>query len=290
MTLEINPLHKLFGAEIIGADLTQSLDDAIFAEIRNAFETYSVIVLRGPVITDEQQIALSDRFGKIQVAFKANQTGGSMFSRQSNIDFETGDIFPPDHPRLTYLKTNMMWHSDSSYMETETLCSMLSAREIPPVGGNTEFVSTRVAWDQLPDEMKARIEGLTVIHDLSYARDKMDKTILTDEQRAAAPPVKHPLVQINPANGRKSMLIGAHAAFIEGWSEADSRALLDDLVERASPPENIYSHAWQEGDVLVWDNRCVLHRATTFDSSRYRRHLERTTINVRPADQSERAA
>lgn len=281
MPLEIRPLHDLFAAEIIGADIAKPMSDAEFAPIGEAFETYSVIVIRGPVITDDQQIALSERFGDVQVAFKANQTGGSMFSRQSNINFDTNEIFPPDHPRLTYLKTNMMWHSDSSYMDTETLCSMLSAREIPPVGGNTEFVSTRVAWEALPEDMQIQLETLTVIHDLSYARDKMDKTILTDDQRAAAPPVKHPLVQTNPVNGKKSMLIGAHAAFIDGWSEADSRALLDDLVARASPPENIFSHQWADGDVIVWDNRCVLHRATTFDATKYRRHLERTTINVR---------
>ena len=109
----------------------------------------------------------------------------------------------------------------------------------------------------------------------------MDMSILTDEARAAAPPVKHPLVQVNPKNGKKSMLIGAHAAFIDGWSEEDSRELLDELVERASPPQNIYSHEWQDGDVIVWDNRCVLHRATPFESDKYRRHLERTTITDR---------
>ena len=106
-------------------------------------------------------------------------------------------------------------------------------------------------------------------------------SILTDEQRDAAPPVKHPLVQVNPANGKKSMLIGAHAAFIDGWSEEDSRDLLDELVEHSTPQESIYSHAWQNGDAIVWDNRCILHRATPFESTKYRRHLERTTITDR---------
>ncbi|MBT5499045.1 MAG: TauD/TfdA family dioxygenase [Alphaproteobacteria bacterium] len=281
MSIEIRPLHEMFGAEIVGVDATKPLSAAEFVPISDAFETYSVLLFRGPVLSDEQQIALSKHFGHVQVAFKANQTGGSMFSRQSNINFETNEIFPPDHHRITFLKANMLWHSDSSYMDCGSLCSVLAAREVPPTGGNTEVVSTRVAWEELPENLKSRIENLSVVHSLSYARDKMDMSILTDEARAAAPPVKHPLVQVNPKNGKKSMLIGAHAAFIDGWSEEDSRELLDELVERASPPQNIYSHEWQDGDVIVWDNRCVLHRATPFESDKYRRHLERTTITDR---------
>ena len=232
-------------------------------------------------MTNTQQIELSEHFGVVQVAFKANQTGGSMFSRQSNINFETNEIFPADHHRMTFLKANMLWHSDSSYMDCGSLCSILASRELPPSGGNTEVVSTRAAYERLPHALKNRIEDLTVVHSLSYARDKMDMSILTDEQRDAAPPVKHPLVQVNPANGKKSMLIGAHAAFIDGWSEEDSRDLLDELVERSTPQESIYSHAWQNGDAIVWDNRCILHRATPFESTKYRRHLERTTITDR---------
>ena len=281
MSIEIRPLHEMFGAEIVGVDATKPLSAAEFVPISDAFETYSVLLFRGPVLSDEQQIALSKHFGHVQVAFKANQTGGSMFSRQSNINFETNEIFPPDHHRITFLKANMLWHSDSSYMDCGSLCSVLAAREVPPTGGNTEVVSTRVAWEELPENLKSGIENLSVVHSLSYARDKMDMSILTDEARAAAPPVKHPLVQVNPKNGKKSMLIGAHAAFIDGWSEEDSRELLDELVERASPPQNIYSHEWQDGDVIVWDNRCVLHRATPFESDKYRRHLERTTITDR---------
>lgn len=281
MALEIRPLHSLFGAEVVGVDVTKPMSAAEFAPISEAFEMHSVLLFRGPVISDEQQIALSEHFGHVQVAFKANQTGGSMFSRQSNINFETNEIFPPNHHRMTFLKANMLWHSDSSYMDCGSLCSILAAREVPPVGGDTEVLSTRVAWEELPENLKSRIENLTVVHSLSYARDKMDMSILTDEARAAAPPVKHPLVQVNPKNGKRSMLIGAHAAFIDGWSEEDSRDLLDDLVERASPSQNVYSHEWQDGDVIVWDNRCVLHRATPFESNKYRRHLERTTITDR---------
>ena len=281
MSVEIRPLHEQFGAEVVGVDATREMTPDEFAPIMKAFETYSVLLFRGPVMTDKQQIALSEHFGIIQVAFKANQTGGSMFSRQSNINFETDEIFPSEHHRMTFLKANMLWHTDSSYMECASLCSILASREVPPSGGNTEVVSTRAAYEKLPQALKDRIEDLTVIHSLSYARDKMDMSILTDEQRDAAPPVKHPLVQVNPANGKKSMLIGAHAAFIDGWTEEGSRELLDELVEYSTRLEDIYSHAWQSGDAIVWDNRCILHRATPFESNKYRRHLERTTITDR---------
>ena len=281
MSVEIRPLHEQFGAEVVGVDATREMTPDEFAPIMKAFETYSVLLFRGPVMTDKQQIALSEHFGIVQVAFKANQTGGSMFSRQSNINFETNEIFPSEHHRMTFLKANMLWHTDSSYMNCASLCSILASREVPPSGGNTEVVSTRAAYEKLPQALKGRIEDLMVIHSLSYARDKMDMSILTDEQRDAAPPVKHPLVQVNPANGKKSMLIGAHAAFIDGWTEEDSRELLDELVEYSTRLEDIYSHAWQSGDAIVWDNRCILHRATPFESNKYRRHLERTTITDR---------
>ena len=281
MSVEIRPLHEQFGAEVVGVDATREMTPDEFAPIMKAFETYSVLLFRGPVMTDKQQIALSEHFGIVQVAFKANQTGGSMFSRQSNINFETNEIFPSEHHRMTFLKANMLWHTDSSYMNCASLCSILASREVPPSGGNTEVVSTRAAYEKLPQALKDRIEDLMVIHSLSYARDKMDMSILTDEQRDAAPPVKHPLVQVNPANGKKSMLIGAHAAFIDGWTEEDSRELLDELVEYSTRLEDIYSHVWQNGDAIVWDNRCILHRATPFESNKYRRHLERTTITDR---------
>jgi len=281
MSVEIRPLHEQFGAEVVGVDATREMTPDEFAPIMKAFETYSVLLFRGSVMTDKQQIALSEHFGTVQVAFKANQTGGSMFSRQSNINFETNEIFPSEHHRMTFLKANMLWHTDSSYMNCASLCSILASREVPPSGGNTEVVSTRAAYEKLPQALKDRIEDLMVIHSLSYARDKMDMSILTDEQRDAAPPVKHPLVQVNPANGKKSMLIGAHAAFIDGWTEEDSRELLDELVEHSTRLEDIYSHVWQNGDAIVWDNRCILHRATPFESNKYRRHLERTTITDR---------
>lgn len=284
MTLKIKSLHARFAAELRGLDLTQPLPDAAFAEVRAAFEEHSVLVIPGPVLTDAQQIAFSERFGHVQTSFSGNLTGGSKLSRQSNIDPKSDAIMPPDHDRMIYQKGNRLWHSDSSYRASGSLCSILAAREVPPVGGNTEFVSTRNAWDDLPEDLKRRAERLRVVHSIGYSRDLATPGILTEAQKQEAPPAIHPLVQVNPVNGRRSLLIGAHASHIDGVSLEEGRALLADLLARATTPANVYSHGWRNGDVVIWDNRCILHRATPFESQRYRRWLERTTITgERPA-------
>ena len=138
MSFEVRPLHDLFGAEVVGVDATRPMTAEEFAPIMDAFETYSVLLFRGPVMTDAQQIALSEHFGVVQVAFKANQTGGSKFSRQSNINFETNEIFPADHHRMTFLKANMLWYLIALKHGLRVLCSILASREVPPSGGNTE--------------------------------------------------------------------------------------------------------------------------------------------------------
>lgn len=179
---------------------------------------------------------------------------------------------------MIYQKANMLWHSDSSFKPVPSLCSVLSAREVPSTGGNTEFVSCRAAWDRLSAREQERLEGLIVIHDLTYSRALVDPTVLTDAQKAEVPPVRQALVRANPVNGRKALFIGAHASHIEGMPLTEGRALLAALLEAASPPDAVLSHEWRTGDVIVWDNRCILHRATPYDSVRYRRLMQRTTV------------
>jgi alpha-ketoglutarate-dependent 2,4-dichlorophenoxyacetate dioxygenase len=179
---------------------------------------------------------------------------------------------------MIYQKANMLWHSDSSFKPVPSLCSVLTAREVPSAGGNTEFVSCRTAWDRLSAKEQARLEGLVVIHDLTYSRGLVDPTVLTDAQKAEVPPVRQALVRANPVNGRKALFIGAHASHIEGMPLAEGRALLAALLEAASPPDAVLSHEWRAGDVIVWDNRCILHRATPYDSVQNRRLMQRTTI------------
>ena len=160
MAITIRQLHPLFCAEIGGVDTGQPMDDATFDEIRAAFEEYSVLVLHDQHLDDERQIAFSRRFGPLEVAGKANPASGTHFARQSNLDIRTGDVIPAEDRRMIYQKGNYLWHSDSSFKAVPSLCSLLSARIVPPDGGNTEFASMRAAYDALPDVVKRMLEAL----------------------------------------------------------------------------------------------------------------------------------
>jgi len=278
MSLALKPLTPEFGAEISGVDITDNLTETTFNQIRDAFERYSVLAFPGQPMDDDQQIAFSELFGPLERTVSTNPAGGSVFARQSNIDIKSGEKIPLDDRRMAYQKGNMLWHADSTYKETPSLCSILSAREVPPEGGATEFVSTAVAYDNLENAMKADLEGLIVEHDLTYSRSRTNFQ-LTADQQSETPAARHPLVQINPVTGRKSLMIGAHAKEIADWPIEKGRELLDDLLTHAAETQAIYSHEWRTGDVIVWDNRAVLHRATEFDASRHRRIMQRTTVS-----------
>lgn len=277
MTIAVQPLHPSFGAEIAGVDIAAGVDAATFAEVRAAFEEYSVLLFRGQKVDDESQIVFSEQFGPLEKTVAANPSRGTVFARQSNVDMDSGAIIAKDDRRMKYQAGNYLWHSDSSFKQVPSLCSILSTREVPPEGGNTEFVSTRAPYDLLPEERKAELEGLVVEHSLVYSRG-LTGFELTEKEKAELPTARQRLVRANPVNGRKGLMIGAHAARIVGWPEEKGRALLDELLALATRPEACYSHAWRDGDLIVWDNRCCLHRATPYDSSRYRRLMQRTTI------------
>lgn len=277
MTIDIEPLHPLFGAEIKGVDIAAGLDGATFAVIRAAFEEHSVLLFRSQKVDDAIQIAFSERFGPLEKTVAANPARGTVFARQSNIDLTTGVLIPKDDRRMKYQAGNYLWHSDSSFKQVPSLCSILSTREVPPEGGNTEFASTRAAYNLVSDELKAELEGLVVEHSLVYSRS-LTGFEMSEQEKAELPTARQILVRTNPVNGRKSLMIGAHAARIVGWPEEKGRALLDELLALATRPGACYSHAWRDGDLIVWDNRCCLHRATPYDSTRYRRLMQRTTV------------
>lgn len=278
MPLTVTQLTPAFGAAVSGVDITAPLDDATFAGIRAAFEDHSLLVFHGQHMNDDQQIAFSERFGPLERTVASNPARGTAFARQSNIDIETGETIPPDDRRMFYQKANMLWHADSTFKQPPSLCSVLSAREVPPQGGATEFASTRAVYEALPDDLRRDIADLEVEHDIVYSR-RIVGFEFTEEEAADMPSARHPLVQVNPVTGRRSLLIGAHAKAIVGWPEARSRALLDDLEARTTEPDNLYRHEWRSGDVVVWDNRALLHRATPYDDARHRRLMQRTTVS-----------
>jgi len=284
MTIAVIRLTPRFAARVDGADIRRPLDEETWAAIRAAFEEHSVLVFRGQPVDDEGQIAFSRRFGDLEITRSMNPAAGTPFARQSNLDIKTGEVIPPDDRRMVYQLANMLWHTDSSFKAVPSLCSLLSGRIVPPEGGATEFASGRCAYPSLPEALKRRVETAVVVHDFAWSRDQVRPGFFSAEERAVYPPVRHPLVRTNPANGRRSLFLGAHASRVEGLPLDEGRALLRTLLDHVTQPEFCYRHEWQEGDLVVWDNRCVLHRATPYDTTRHKRLMQRTTVSGDPAE------
>jgi alpha-ketoglutarate-dependent 2,4-dichlorophenoxyacetate dioxygenase len=283
----VKRLHPLFVAEINGVDLRQPLDATTKHAIEQTMDRDAVSVLRDQDIDDAQQIAFASSFGPLEVApavqgkTGARGVGKRIKHREifdiSNLD-DDGRILDADDQRATYAQGNQLWHTDSSFRQKSATWSMLHARVIPPDGADTEFVDTRAVYDALPDPMKSRVEGAVAEHSIWHSRAKLGGYTPSDEGRASRPPARHPLVRRHPGSGRKALYIASHASHIIGWPLEEGRALLEELIEFATQPQFVYAHKWRVGDLVIWDNRCTLHRATPYQSTRYVRDLRRTTI------------
>jgi alpha-ketoglutarate-dependent 2,4-dichlorophenoxyacetate dioxygenase len=279
MTLSIRPIHPSFGAEILGVDLRR-VDDPGFARIRAAFEEHSVLVFHDQRLSDEEQIAFSQRFGPLEETTRSVAVHDKVareIADLSNVDAD-GNMLAPDDRRMVYHSGNQLWHSDSSFKRVPAMASLLSGREVPPEGGETEFASLRAAWEALPGELKHRVEGRIAVHHFAYSRGLIAPGLLTPEQEATLPPVPQALVRANPVNGRKALFVGSHASHIVGMPVDESRALLRELLEFATQPRFVYQHRWVTDDLVMWDNRSVLHRGRPWDTAKYRRVMHRTTV------------
>lgn len=281
MALSVEPLTPTLGARVRGLGPATDISDADFATILDAFHEYSVLVLPDLPMTDESQVTFSARFGPLERTVASNPAGGSPFARQSNVDINTGELIPADDRRMTYQKGNYHWHADSTFKPVPSLCSILSAREVPAQGGATEFASTRAAWNALTPARQRELEGYTVEHDIVTSRKRLgfdfnEREVSTGTMTRAV----HSLVQVNPVNGRRSVLIGSHASRIPELPEDASRSLLDELLELATTHGEVCRHEWSQDDVVIWDNRAALHRATAYDAGRYRRLMQRTTVSA----------
>ncbi len=279
MQLTIKPLAQSLAAEVTDVDIRLPLSEAASAAVVDALARHLVLVFPGKPMTDEQQIEFSRNFGPLEMTKGANPSAGTVFARQSNVDLDTGVTIPAGDRRMLYQKANMLWHSDSSFKQVLSRCSILSAREIPAVGGATEFASTRAAYASLDAARQRQLEGLMVEHDIVFSR-RLVGFEFTPEEASSFQGYRLKLVQECAITGLKSVLIGVHAKAIVGWPDDRSRELLDDLLARATRPENTYRHEWRDGDVVVWDNRAIVHRATPYDGAKYRRLMQRTTISM----------
>ena len=275
--IKIRKLHPLFVAEITGVDVTVPVSRDDFRVIWDAFNEHQILVFRDQLFDDATQIAFSRNFGELEtmIAHPGNDWNPGHISVMTNLG-KDGNFLPPDHPAMLHRERNEAWHSDSSFKPVTALASLLAARIVPPVGGNTDFASARAAYDALPAERKPGLEGMVAVHRMTHPDKENDDGYRDDDKMRHV--VTHPLIRVNPVNGRKALYVGAHAQEIVGMPPKEGRKLLDELTAFCTQPQFVYSHQWRDGDAVMWDNRCTLHRATTFDKTRYRRKLHRTTV------------
>jgi alpha-ketoglutarate-dependent 2,4-dichlorophenoxyacetate dioxygenase len=284
--LTLRQLHPLFAAEATGIDMTRPLAPEAVAAVTAAMDRYAVLVFPGQAMEQEQQVAMARQFGPLNPGLK--KIGGRLERMRdaalidiSNLDAE-GRPMTADTKKMISMIANQLWHSDSSFQSPAVSYSMLNAVRLPSWGGETEFVDLRAAWDSLPDRLKAMVQGREAEHYALHSRiTLLGDEDYTPEQRAALPSVIWPLVRRHPGSGRTALFCGIHARRVLGMPLAEGRMLLMDLLEHATQPQMIFRHAWRPGDLVIWDNRCTLHRGRRYDYAEVR-ELRRTTCDEIP--------
>jgi len=281
VTIDFAPLHRHFVAEVRGFDMRMPIDAATVDLFERAIDRYVVLVLPAQAVDDAQQLAFTANFGPPDIGRKkAVRSADSRIPEQmidlSNLD-ENGYVIDPDHRRVLSLLGTRLWHSDSSYQRPAAKYSMLRAVVVPPWGGETEFADCRAAYDALPDVLRVEAEDRFAEHWVHHSRSTLGWEPTDEEIRGSMPPVRWPLVRVHAGSGRKTLYIGAHARRVIGMALPAGRILLRDLQEHATQVEFVYRHAWRPGDLVLWDNRAVMHRGCRYDLGEVR-DMRRTTV------------
>ena len=288
MSIEYRPLHPLFAAEVRGIDLNQTLDAAMVRSIWDAIDRYAVLVFHDQRLTDAQLRDFAAGFGDLEIG-RAAASGGRrrlaipQIGDISNLDEDNRVRAPDDRRRLDSLG-NRLWHTDASYMPVPVVLGMLHAVTVPPASalgaGETEFADMRAAYDALPDATKTAIDALIVEHDIFWSRGLIGFTAFAPGEREQYPPSPQRLVRLHPGSKRRTLYLSAHASHVIGWPIADGRLLLLDLSAHATQPAFVYRHEWRVGDLVIWDNRCTMHRGRPHDESRPRDLRRATTLDA----------
>jgi alpha-ketoglutarate-dependent 2,4-dichlorophenoxyacetate dioxygenase len=284
----VTPLHPRFVATITDIDAGNPIDQDTKRAIERAMDEYALCVLPGQRLTDEEQIAFSRLFGsldspRLRIGGLKRRIERKEIFAISNLD-ENGGILGEKDARSSVRLVTQRWHTDGASLQESASWSMLHARVIPPAGGDTEFADTRAAYDALPEAMKRRLEGLIAEHSLWHASAKAGGYMPTEEERKAYPPTRHPVVRRHPGSGRNALYIAATASHVVGMPVGDGQALLAELIDFATQPRFVYRHKWHAGDLVIWDNRCTMHRATPFEATDHVRDMRRTTLVDTAAD------
>jgi alpha-ketoglutarate-dependent 2,4-dichlorophenoxyacetate dioxygenase len=283
MPLSIHPVTPDFVAEVGDVVLDKPLAAEDLAAIRAAFAKYAILIFPDQEFDDESQLAFARNFGPLETTvFKARKDHKLRLHENmadvGNLDSENRVLAADNRQRL-YNLGNRLWHTDSSFKRLPAYCSMLHARSIPPIGGQTEYADMRAAYDALPEPTKQRLVGLVAEHSIMTSRAKLGFKDFDESERQAFAPVPQVLVRKLPDSGRISLYIASHAGAIRGMADAEARKLLDELTAHATQRQFIYSHRWRVGDLVIWDNRCTMHRGMEFDDQRYKRDMRRATVS-----------
>ena len=282
-SMDIISLGPGFAAELRGVRVAEvASDTAVYSAVRAAFEKHSVLVFRDQDVDDDSQLAFSRCFGPPEVTKVGSQGTGTHFVILSTIG-EDGKVVPADHRLALRNRANQLWHTDSSFKKIPALTSVLSARIIPARGGETEFVSTRLAFERLEPRLRAKLENSFAWHDYAHSRSQIAPDLASPEERAALPPQCWRLVWKNPVNGRGALYLASHAYAIEGMEPTAGKKLLDELMAAATAPGTSYVHSWRSGDIVMWDNRATMHRGRPWPAHEARL-MVRTTISATAAD------
>lgn len=277
--MKITELHSRFAACVEDIDLSVALTPNVINDLSDALDQHSVLVFPRQDLTPEAQVRFSSNFGPLEQAI--TRMGDDEASRHiallSNVN-EDGSLVPMSDKRMLFHRGNEMWHTDSTYKPQTALASLLYAVEVPPSGGQTEFASTRAAYADLDAERQRQVDNGYATHSLAYSRAKVAKGLMSKELQKSLPPVERPLVRVNPSTGDRSLYVASHAFEVRGMNETAGLALIDDLLSWCTQDKYVYRHEWQAGDLLMWDNRATLHRATSFDGANHRRIMRRTTV------------
>ncbi len=281
--MDIVPLGPGFAAELRGVTLADvAADDVAYAATRALLDEHSVLVFRDQDVTDEIQLAFSRRFGPLEVTKVGSDGAGTNLVILTSID-KDGKVAAPDSRRALRNKANQLWHSDSTFKRVPALASVLSARIIPAEGGETEYVSTRLAFERLDPALRQRLANSFAWHDYAHSRGQIAVDLVSAEERAALPTVCWRMVWKNPANGQSALYIASHAYAIEGMGKEEGLKLLGDLMAAATAPGTSYVHRWRAGDVVMCDNCATMHRGRPWPAQQARL-MVRTTISATAAD------
>jgi alpha-ketoglutarate-dependent 2,4-dichlorophenoxyacetate dioxygenase len=282
MAITVFPVTEHFAAEIGDVDLARPLADEEIAAIKQAFWDYAVLIFPDQELTEAQHLAFAEHIGPLEISIAALNKGKvrlrpeladvSNLNRHNKIWHDTS--------RLRGLAVgNQLWHTDSSFKYLPARASLLYARSIPPVGGHTHFADMRAAYDALPEAAQHRLKGLVAEHSLATSRDRTGFTQFTEEERRNLPSVPQVLARTLPENGRRSLYIASHAGSIAGMPDDEARVLIDGLIAHATQPQFVYTHRWRLHDLVMWDDRCTMHRGSAYDDLRWPRDMHRATVS-----------